>query len=41
MRYSGSRFVREIRDSVSENEVAYHGPGKRESGWKNCVYMMR
>ena len=32
MRYSGSRFVRETKDMVSENEVKYHGPGKLERG---------
>lgn len=41
MRYSGSRLVREMSASVSEKEVKYHGPGKEESGWKNCVYTMR
>ena len=41
MRYSGSRFVREIRARLSENEVRYHGPGKEERGWKNCMCMMR
>lgn len=41
MRYSGSRFVREISARLSEKEVRYHGPGKEESGWKNCVYVMR
>lgn len=41
MRYSGSRFVREISAMLSEKEVRYHGPGKPESGCRNWVWMMR
>lgn len=41
MRYSGSRFVREISARLSEKEDRYHGPGKAERGCRNWVWMMR